>query len=178
MKRFFYFLLSEGNLWQLDCIYWQVRNIPNTCTIQLRLFLKKMSHHNFTIFFQVQIVLFWCSKQAQVNSGENTEINKQSHVKFWLNWIKYGAVSYSLAVPKYKPKLFSVYYFLVLKVVKSQRVLSFFAFSLEFQKFFSQKVWTILIQNTIVYLYGFFNCMSSVNHVVNHDNPATRYRSG
>ena len=33
---------------------------------------------------------------AQVNSGENTEINKQSHVKFWLNWMKYGAVSYSL----------------------------------------------------------------------------------
>ena len=34
---------------------------------------------------------------AQVNLGENTEINKQSHVKFWLNWIKYGAVSYSLS---------------------------------------------------------------------------------
>ena len=34
---------------------------------------------------------------AQVNSGENTEINKQSHVKFWLNWIEYGAVSYSLS---------------------------------------------------------------------------------
>ena len=34
---------------------------------------------------------------AQVNSVENTEINKQSHVKFWLNWIKYGAVSYSLS---------------------------------------------------------------------------------
>ena len=29
--------------------------------------------------------------------GENTEINKQSHVKFLLNWIKYGAVSYSLS---------------------------------------------------------------------------------
>ena len=34
---------------------------------------------------------------AQVNSGENTEINKQSYVKFWLNWIKYGAVLYSLS---------------------------------------------------------------------------------
>ena len=35
--------------------------------------------------------------QAQVNLGQNTEINKKSHVKFWLNWIKYGAVSYSLS---------------------------------------------------------------------------------
>ena len=34
---------------------------------------------------------------AQVNSGENTEINKQSHVKFWMNLIKYGTVSYSLS---------------------------------------------------------------------------------
>ena len=38
---------------------------------------------------------------AQVNSGENTEINKQSHVKFELNWKKYGAVSYSLSCNTY-----------------------------------------------------------------------------
>jgi hypothetical protein len=31
---------------------------------------------------------------AQVNSGENTELNKQSHAKFWLTWIKYGTVLY------------------------------------------------------------------------------------
>ena len=37
------------------------------------------------------------SGSAQLNSGENTKINKQSHLKFWLNWIKYGAVSYSLS---------------------------------------------------------------------------------
>ena len=29
--------------------------------------------------------------------GENTEINKQSHVKFWPNRKKYGAVSYLLS---------------------------------------------------------------------------------
>ena len=34
---------------------------------------------------------------AQVNLGENTEINKQSHVKFWLHWMKYEAISYSLS---------------------------------------------------------------------------------
>ena len=36
----------------------------------------------------------------EVNSGknrENTKVNKQSHVIFWLNWRKYGAVSYSFS---------------------------------------------------------------------------------
>ena len=33
---------------------------------------------------------------AQVNWWKNTEINKQSLVKFWLNQKKYGIVSYSL----------------------------------------------------------------------------------
>ena len=28
--------------------------------------------------------------------GENTAINKQSHVKFWMNRKKYGTVSYLL----------------------------------------------------------------------------------
>jgi hypothetical protein len=31
------------------------------------------------------------------NSGKNTEINKQSHVTFWFNRKKYGAVSYLLS---------------------------------------------------------------------------------
>ena len=35
--------------------------------------------------------------QKLVKTGKNTAINKQSDVKFWLNWIKYGAVSYSLS---------------------------------------------------------------------------------
>ena len=30
----------------------------------------------------------------QVNSGKNTEINEQSHVEFWFNRKKYGAVLY------------------------------------------------------------------------------------
>ena len=33
--------------------------------------------------------------QELVRTGKYTEINKQSNVKFWLNWIKLGAVSYS-----------------------------------------------------------------------------------
>ena len=32
-----------------------------------------------------------------------SEINKQSHVKFWLNWIKYGAASYSLSCNWFQP---------------------------------------------------------------------------
>jgi len=35
--------------------------------------------------------------QKLVKTGKNTEINKQSNVKFWLNWIKFGAVSYLLS---------------------------------------------------------------------------------
>ena len=37
---------------------------------------------------------------AQVNLRENTEINKQPHLKFWLDWIKHWAVSYSLSFNK------------------------------------------------------------------------------
>jgi len=33
----------------------------------------------------------------QVRLGKNTEINKQSGVKFWFNWRKHGAVSYSFS---------------------------------------------------------------------------------
>ena len=35
--------------------------------------------------------------QKPVKTGKYTEINTHSHVKFWPNWIKYGAVSYSLS---------------------------------------------------------------------------------
>ena len=35
--------------------------------------------------------------QIQSNLGKNTKINKQSHVKFWFNRKKYGAVSYLLS---------------------------------------------------------------------------------
>ena len=30
-------------------------------------------------------------------AGKKTEVNKQSDVKFWLNWIKFGAASYVLS---------------------------------------------------------------------------------
>ena len=39
--------------------------------------------------------------QKLVKTGKNTEINKQSNVKFWFIWIKYGAVSYSLNYKKH-----------------------------------------------------------------------------
>ena len=35
--------------------------------------------------------------QELVNTSKSTETNKKSYVKFWLNWINYGAVSYSLS---------------------------------------------------------------------------------
>jgi hypothetical protein len=50
--------------------------------------------------------LFWTSKQynfwrktGKLNAltGENTKVNKQSVAMFWLNWGKYGSVSYSIS---------------------------------------------------------------------------------
>ena len=42
--------------------------------------------------------------QKPVKTGKYKEINKQSHVKFWLNRIKYGAVSYLLSCTTNKIK--------------------------------------------------------------------------
>ena len=39
--------------------------------------------------------------QKLVKTGKYTEINKQSHVKFWLNWRKYRTVSYSFSCNKW-----------------------------------------------------------------------------
>ena len=51
-----------------------------------------------------KIVLFWSAEQfyehimqKPAKTGKYTEINKQSDVKFWLNWIRYEAVSYALS---------------------------------------------------------------------------------
>ena len=47
-----------------------------------------------------KIVLFWSAEQFYddvIQKLVKTKINKQSDVMFWLNWIKYGAVSYSLS---------------------------------------------------------------------------------
>ena len=50
-----------------------------------------------------KIVLFWSAEQFNehimqklVKRGKFTEINIKSDVKFWLHWIKFGAVSYLL----------------------------------------------------------------------------------
>ena len=57
----------------------------------------------FTCFYQflhdVIIKLFCRSKQNNfmITSCKNTEINKQSDVKFWLNWRKYRTVSRSFS---------------------------------------------------------------------------------
>ena len=40
---------------------------------------------------------FQLLKQKLVKTSKYTGINKQSDVKFWLDCIKYGAVSYSLS---------------------------------------------------------------------------------
>ena len=75
-----------------------------------------------SVFWQVfawcdhKIVFFWSAEQFYdhimqklVKTGKNTEVNKQSDVKFWLNWIKFGAVLYSLGcTPKEKHWILNV----------------------------------------------------------------------
>ena len=54
----------------------------------------------YRFLHDVLIKIFCRSKQELVKTGRCTEINKQSHVKFWLNWRKYRTVSHiHLAVP-------------------------------------------------------------------------------
>ena len=51
----------------------------------------------------LKIVLFWSAEQFHghimqklVKTGKYTEINKQSYVKFWLDWRKYGTLELNL----------------------------------------------------------------------------------
>ena len=53
------------------------------------------------IFLQIKTKQFYAHiMQKLVKTGRYTEINKQSHVKFWLNWIKCRTVSYSFSCNK------------------------------------------------------------------------------
>ena len=51
--------------------------------------------------------MFWSAErsydhimQKLVKTGKKPEIDKQSDAKFWFNWMKYEAVSYSLTCNK------------------------------------------------------------------------------
>ena len=74
--------------------------------------------------------------QKLVKAGKNTEINKQSDVKFWLNWIKYGAVSYSLSC-----MYMSLENAKIEIKIKSCRSICFTAFSHKFGK-----IWTFVVR--------------------------------
>ena len=57
----------------------------------------------FTCFYQflhdvtMKLFCFDLENSFMITSCKNREINKQSDVKFWLNWRKYGTVSYSFS---------------------------------------------------------------------------------
>ena len=60
----------------------------------------------FLPVFTSLIVLFWSLEQLYDHTGKNRQKHKQSDVKFWLNWIKYGTVhidscvwSYNISLP-------------------------------------------------------------------------------
>ena len=65
----------------------------NLTFVDFCVFPPSLPELNLKLFCSEVLILSW----AQVNLGQNTDINKQSNAKFWLNWIKYGAVSYSLS---------------------------------------------------------------------------------
>ena len=70
------------------------------CKVQLHILFNSAKTWFVIVSWSLLIYLSWtwnCFEHqnrtilgsTQVNSGENPKINKQSHVKFWLNWIKY-----------------------------------------------------------------------------------------
>ena len=50
------------------------------------------------VFFLLCRTILWAHiMQELVKTDKSTEINKQFDLKFWLNWINSGAISYSLS---------------------------------------------------------------------------------
>ena len=67
------------------------QNLTSDCLL-ISLFLPVFAwcdHKN--CFVLICRTILW---SHHAKTGKNTEINKQSDVKFWLNWRKYGTVSY------------------------------------------------------------------------------------
>ena len=107
---------SENNIWILIRMlcqkkYWQVQlnkyetatnliqwcqNLTSNCLL-ISVFLPVFAWCNHNIVLQIKTKQFYDHiMQKLVKTGKYTEINKQSYIKFWLNWIEFGAVSYLL----------------------------------------------------------------------------------
>ena len=64
---------------------------------------------------ELNLNMFWTSEQnnfrfSSCKFGEKHRNNKQSHVKFWLNWIKHGAIPFCVRVI-YKFTIFAFLHF-------------------------------------------------------------------
>ena len=69
------------------------QNLTSDCSL-IFAFLSVFAWCDHKIVLQIKIKLFYEHIiQKLVKSGKYTKINKQSHVKFWLNWRKYRTVS-------------------------------------------------------------------------------------
>ena len=79
--RQLHILFNSAKTW-LVIVCWFLCFAPNLPELNLKLFCSDVQN-NFRF--------------SSGKFGGNTEIDKQWHVMFWLNWIKYGAVSYSLS---------------------------------------------------------------------------------
>ena len=82
------------------------QNLTSDClliSVFLPVFTSVCMIWSWNCFILICRTILW---PHHAKTGKNTELNKQSDVKFWLNWMMYGNVSYSLsctcAVQNYK----------------------------------------------------------------------------
>ena len=85
----------ELNKYETAPCYLQLnQNLTSACLF-IFVFAPVLSWFEHENYFEDWSKTIFCSKQ--VRTGKNTEINKQSDVKFWLIWRKCGLDSYSFS---------------------------------------------------------------------------------
>ena len=91
---------SLMNMRQLHIFFQLSQNLTSDCQLIMciYLFLPAFAWFAHKIVLQIKTKQFdEHIMQKLVRTGKFTEINKQSHVKFWLSWRKYRTVSYSFS---------------------------------------------------------------------------------
>ena len=73
------------------------QKLTSDCLL-ISVFLSVFAWFAHKIVLQIKLKQFYEHiMQELVKKGKYTKVKKQSYVKFWLNWIQFGAVSYSLS---------------------------------------------------------------------------------
>ena len=111
-EYFFYIylerLLSAGKKYQFCLQLYQILNLSYQTTLcfifvtakwiwDISIFSSIKPKLDIRLFVDSAKQFYEHSMQKLAKTGKYTKINKQSHVKFWLNWRKYKTVSYSFS---------------------------------------------------------------------------------